>query len=66
MLQLLFSAGLVLAASSAGSGQRSLVGKYVTVQIGNASECVVTDFGAKGDGKTDDTAAIQVWTVSGY
>ena len=36
----------------------ALRGRYVTVEIAPV-ECVVTNYGAVGDGKTDDTRAIQ-------
>eukprot|EP01051_Picozoa_sp_SAG22_P004325 SAG22_NODE_229_length_14598_cov_13.257052_6_plen_980_part_00 len=38
---------------------KALVGRHVTVNVGGAMVCMVTNFGAKGDGKTDDTAAVQ-------
>ena len=45
--------------SAAASGAKELRGRYVTVRAGGGTQCVVTNFGAKGDGKTDDTKAIQ-------
>jgi polygalacturonase len=43
---------------SGSGGYRLLRGRYVTVAIGTA-DCDARSFGAKGDGDTDDTAAIQ-------
>ena len=40
------------------SQHRPIQGRYVAVSVGT-TECDVTKFGAKGDGKADDTAAIQ-------
>ena len=54
LLRLLLLLGLATA-----SGMKELHGRYVTVRVGGGSECVVTDYGAKGDGKADDTRAIQ-------
>ena len=40
------------------SGSHVLRGRYVSVEVGDAV-CDATTFGAVGDGRTDDTAAIQ-------
>ena len=45
---------LVLLALTVNTLARQLSHRYVTVEIGD-NECDVHDFGAKGDGKTDDT-----------
>jgi polygalacturonase len=43
---------------SAGGPNNVLRGRYVSVEIAPV-ECVATNYGARGDGKTDDTKAIQ-------
>jgi len=45
---------VLLLALTVNTLARQLSHRYVTVEIGE-SECDVHDFGAKGDGKTDDT-----------
>ena len=50
--------GLSLLGSVATSSQRVFVGKLLNIEVGSTT-CNVLNYGAKGDGVSDDTKAIQ-------
>ena len=56
---LLVALAAIAAASPLARAGKVIRGRYVDVGPIAAVECDVTKFGAKGDGKTDDTKAVQ-------
>ena len=38
---------------------KKIRGRYVDVDVRSGNSCKVTDFGAKGDGKANDTVSVQ-------
>ena len=49
----------VLPLASGNRETKTIIGRYVRVVVRGGDDCLVTSYGAKGDGKTNDTAAVQ-------